>query len=517
MPAACAGIGGATPVPSITMCGIVGYVGERGARLDVVLRASAGWSTGGTTPRASRVVDDDATAGVAVDASGPGSSPASSRPSTPSRCRRGDRHRPHPLGHPRRPHRRQRPPPHQRGRPPRRDPQRDHRELRGTAAPSCSSRAWPSPARPTPRSSRTCSAARATPRTPRGPRPPRCAAVCGARSRAPSPCSRCTPTRPAPSSAPAATPRSSSGLGDGANYLGSDVAAFIGRTRAALELGQDQVVTITADAVVVTDFDGAPGHPAAFHVDWDAAAAEKGGYAWFMDKEIHEQPKAVADTLLGRTDAARRASCSTSCRIDDRGAAPHRQDRRHRVRHRRLRGPGREVRHRALVPHPGRGRARPRVPLPRPGRHRAHARRRHLAVRRDDGHGDGRAPRPRAGREGAGHLQHPRLDHPARVRRGALHPRRPRGRRRLDQGVPRPDHRLLPARASTSRSCAATCSPTRCAEVLGQLHEMPHAGPDGARPGSTQVRELARELADTTLGAVPRPPRRVTRWPWRAR
>ncbi|MBC3760288.1 glutamine--fructose-6-phosphate transaminase (isomerizing) [Quadrisphaera oryzae] len=94
------------------------------------------------------------------------------------------------------------------------------------------------------------------------------------------------------------------GLGEGANYLGSDVAAFIGRTRSALELGQDQVATITATSVEVTGFDGAPVTPRAFTVDWDAAAAEKGGYQWYMDKEIHEQPKAVADTLLGRTDAS---------------------------------------------------------------------------------------------------------------------------------------------------------------------------------------------------------------------
>jgi glutamine---fructose-6-phosphate transaminase (isomerizing) len=93
------------------------------------------------------------------------------------------------------------------------------------------------------------------------------------------------------------------GLGDGANYLGSDVAAFIAETREAIELGQDQVVTITADAVEITDFDGEPAQGRRFHVDWDAAAAEKGGYPSFMAKEINEQPQAVADTLLGRTDA----------------------------------------------------------------------------------------------------------------------------------------------------------------------------------------------------------------------
>jgi glutamine---fructose-6-phosphate transaminase (isomerizing) len=92
------------------------------------------------------------------------------------------------------------------------------------------------------------------------------------------------------------------GLGEGENFLGSDVAAFISHTHEALELGQDQVVTITPDAVSVTDFDGAPAQARRYTVDWDAAAAEKGGFRSFMDKEIHDQPHAVADTLLGRTD-----------------------------------------------------------------------------------------------------------------------------------------------------------------------------------------------------------------------
>jgi glucosamine--fructose-6-phosphate aminotransferase (isomerizing) len=92
------------------------------------------------------------------------------------------------------------------------------------------------------------------------------------------------------------------GIGEGENFLGSDVAAFIAHTREALELGQDQVVTITPDDVAVTDFAGVPVTPRRFTVDWDAAAAEKGGFASFMEKEIHDQPHAVADTLLGRTD-----------------------------------------------------------------------------------------------------------------------------------------------------------------------------------------------------------------------
>lgn len=90
------------------------------------------------------------------------------------------------------------------------------------------------------------------------------------------------------------------GLGEGENFLGSDVAAFIAHTREALELGQDQVVTITPSEVTVVNFDGTPATPKRFTVDWDAAAAEKGGFASFMDKEIHDQPQAVHDTLLGR-------------------------------------------------------------------------------------------------------------------------------------------------------------------------------------------------------------------------
>ncbi|MFF9147042.1 glutamine--fructose-6-phosphate transaminase (isomerizing) [Streptomyces sp. NPDC014861] len=96
------------------------------------------------------------------------------------------------------------------------------------------------------------------------------------------------------------------GVGEGENFLASDVSAFIAHTRSAIELGQDQVVELTRDGVTVTDFDGAPAEVRAFHVDWDASAAEKGGYDHFMLKEIAEQPKAVADTLLGRIDASGR-------------------------------------------------------------------------------------------------------------------------------------------------------------------------------------------------------------------
>ncbi|MET8659042.1 glutamine--fructose-6-phosphate transaminase (isomerizing) [Streptomyces griseus] len=92
------------------------------------------------------------------------------------------------------------------------------------------------------------------------------------------------------------------GVGQDEWFLASDVAAFIAHTRTAVELGQDQVVELSREGVVVTGFDGELAEVREYHVDWDASAAEKGGYASFMLKEIADQPQAVADTLLGRVD-----------------------------------------------------------------------------------------------------------------------------------------------------------------------------------------------------------------------
>ncbi len=90
------------------------------------------------------------------------------------------------------------------------------------------------------------------------------------------------------------------GLGEGENFLASDVAAFIDYTKRAVELGQDEVVTITPTGVEITDLNGNVLKPKEYAITWDASAAQKGGYQHFMLKEIFEQPKAVADTLLGR-------------------------------------------------------------------------------------------------------------------------------------------------------------------------------------------------------------------------
>jgi len=92
------------------------------------------------------------------------------------------------------------------------------------------------------------------------------------------------------------------GVGKGENFLASDVAAFISHTKTALELGQDEVVEITPTSVVVTNLSGEVVKPNQFEISWDAKAAERGGFSHFMLKEIYEQPKAIADTLLGRTE-----------------------------------------------------------------------------------------------------------------------------------------------------------------------------------------------------------------------
>ncbi len=91
------------------------------------------------------------------------------------------------------------------------------------------------------------------------------------------------------------------GIGDGDNFLGSDVSAFVGYTKRAMAIGQDQIVVVKADSIELLNFDGTPAEGEIYTVDWDLDAAMTDGFDTFMEKEIHEQPKAVADTLLGHT------------------------------------------------------------------------------------------------------------------------------------------------------------------------------------------------------------------------
>ncbi len=98
------------------------------------------------------------------------------------------------------------------------------------------------------------------------------------------------------------------GRGDGENFLASDVAAFISFTKQATEIGQNQVAEIRAETVEVTNLDGSLARVKDFTVDWDAAAAEKAGFKWFMSKEIAEQPGAVAAAMTGRLNKDGRLS-----------------------------------------------------------------------------------------------------------------------------------------------------------------------------------------------------------------
>lgn len=93
------------------------------------------------------------------------------------------------------------------------------------------------------------------------------------------------------------------GVGDGANYLGSDALAFADYTTHALEIGQDQVVAVTPSQVLVVDHAGKQVSPKPFEVDFLRDRATKEGFPTFMEKEINEQPRGVRDTLAGRLDA----------------------------------------------------------------------------------------------------------------------------------------------------------------------------------------------------------------------
>ena len=209
-------------------------------------------------------------------------------------------------------------------------------------------------------------------------------------------------------SAPGATRRWWSGAATGENFLASDVSAFIEHTREAVELGQDQVVLITADGS---------------RSPTSTAARRRQGLPRRLGRCRRREGR-LRRTSCSRRSPSSRARSPTPCaagsattgeivldevRLTDAGPARRRQDLHRRLRHGLPRGPGRQVRDRALDPDPVRGRAGQRVPLPRPGAGPVHAGRRDLPVRRDDGHADGAAARQGAEGPGAGHLQHQRL------------------------------------------------------------------------------------------------------------
>ena len=96
------------------------------------------------------------------------------------------------------------------------------------------------------------------------------------------------------------------GLADHETILASDIPAVLERTTTVIPVDEGTVVEVRADGATFTDFEGNPISPEAITVDWDAGRAEKGGFDTFMLKEIHEQPDAIRDTLVGRVDEHQR-------------------------------------------------------------------------------------------------------------------------------------------------------------------------------------------------------------------
>jgi glucosamine--fructose-6-phosphate aminotransferase (isomerizing) len=92
------------------------------------------------------------------------------------------------------------------------------------------------------------------------------------------------------------------GVGDGETILASDIPAVLGRTTTVIPVDEGRIVEVRAGGATFTDFDGNPVHPEPIRIEWDAAQAQKGGFDTFMLKEIHEQPAAIRDTLVGRVD-----------------------------------------------------------------------------------------------------------------------------------------------------------------------------------------------------------------------
>ena len=305
------------------------------------------------------------------------------------------------------------------------------------------------------------------------------------------------------------------GVGDGEMFVGSDVAAFIEHTRRRRRtrpgpgrgdhrrrLPDHRLRRQRPDARVprVSHRLGPgrrrEGRLRVLHAQGDRRAAHRGG-------------RYAARPFRRRPDRARRAAAVRP------GTARHRQGLRGRLRHGLPLRAARQVRDRALDAAAGGSGARQRIPLPRPGTGPQHAGGGHLPVRRDRRHPGSGPARQGAEGQGAGDLQHQRLADPPRVRRGALHPRRPGDRRRLDQDLPGPGGRQLPARSGAGAGARHQVPRRGRARV-------PRAGSDAGPGGPGARRDRAGGRAGPPVRPVDRPccssaATSATRWRWKAR
>ena len=236
------------------------------------------------------------------------------------------------------------------------------------------------------------------------------------------------------------------GVGEGEHFIASAIPAFLSETRRIQLVENDEIVAVRPDGAEFMRADGSAVEREVEEVDWDEEAAEKGGYETFMLKEIHEQPDAVADTVLDRLSHGTVELGGHRDLTDD----ELRNLRRIVIvglRHLLPRGPRRPLRDRVVVARAGRDGHRLGVPLPQPGDRRGRPGDRDLAVRRDRRHAGGDAAGARARRQGAGdHERHGQPGH-ARLRRGAVHARRPRDRRGRHQDLRRAGRGDVPVRA----------------------------------------------------------------------
>src|SRR5580658_2131840 len=176
------------------------------------------------------------------------------------------------------------------------------------------------------------------------------------------------------------------GLGAGETLCASDIPALLAHTREVLLLQDGEIATLTREGAEITTLAGAPVQRDKKTIHWSPTQAEKGGYKHFMLKEIHEQPRAVEDTLRGRVDLAAGDVAAEGCQVDRARLLG-------RVRHELARGHGGPVLDGAARAHPDRRGDRQRSAVPRSGVRAARSGDRCQSERRDARHARGREDR----------------------------------------------------------------------------------------------------------------------------